>query len=469
MLSDKVSVPFRALIEGGTLIVGGLGAGKSSTSLRQAFMGLLYAGVGALVSTTKSTDTADCIAMARACGFEKNVLVFSIESGMTFDPLAFLWSTGRGAGVVENIVDFFDVILSIGKPLAGSSADRFWELASQQTFRATLVLLWLAGVIPSITNIYRAIQSFPMRPGEHDEESWEKSSYTASLIDQIRERKNTLSQPQWTDLENATRFVFDIWPSMDERTRSNIAMTVYGLADKFTYSPFREMFCSGRYDFTPWQITHEHKIVILDIPVLSVGRETARLMQTIVKLVCQRDWLSHPYRPGCCNGAALVQDEFQMLMSRFENHFVQVCRGSAIAPIYITQTILNLAEEMGESQPGSKTKAFLNNLSVKIAHNLTCPDTATYFADVIGKSYRYIDSFNAGSSGESHHTHTSVGGARQLAYHVEPIEFTRLLKPDATNPLSEAIVWQSGRTFTNTTKREPDARSNYLRVLFSRE
>ena len=30
---------------------------------------------------------------------------------------------------------------------------------------------------------------------------------------------------------------------------------------------------------------------------------------------------------------------------------------------------LNVSEEMGENQPGPKSKAFLNNLSVKIAHN----------------------------------------------------------------------------------------------------
>ena len=106
--------------------------------------------------------------------------------------------------------------------------------------------------------------------------------------------------------------------------------------------------------------------------------------------------------------------------------------------------------------------------SVKIAHNCTCPDTCNYLSDVIGKSYRYIDNFNAGSGSESHHIHTSVGGARQLAYHVEPIEFTRLMKPDSTNPFAEAIVWQSGTTFT-TNQSESGARSNYLRVLFSRE
>ena len=472
-LSNSDHLRLRDLVEGGTLITGGLGAGKSSTSLRQLFYALLRAGLGALICTVKAEDTENYLAYAKACGREKDVIVFnvasSIGSGLSFDPLAYLWATGRGAGDVEAIIDFFSTLLSVGKQHIGVNNDRFWELACEQAIRHALQLLRLAAEPISIVSIHRAIQSFPSRKGEHEEESWQKESYTASLINAIRSRKEMLTEAEWSDLEVATQFVFFKWASYDEKPRSSIEMTFSGMADKFMFSPFREMFCSGTYSFTPEQTTHEHKLVILDVPVLAYGRETARLMQILVKLVFQRAWLRHSFKPGCCNGAMLIQDEFQMLMSRFENHFVQVCRSSAIAPIFITQTILNLAEEMGESQPGSKTKAFLNNLSVKIAHNSTCPDTCNYLSDVIGKEYRYIENFSAGGSGPSHDTHASVGGALQLTHIVEPVEFTRLARPDGNNPHAAAIVYCGGRTFNATvTERNPQG-SNYLRVLFSRE
>ena len=52
---------------------------------------------------------------------------------------------------------------------------------------------------------------------------------------------------------------------------------------------------------------------------------------------------------------------------------------------------------------------------------------------------------------------------------IEPIEFTRLVKPDAGNPCAQAIVYQSGRTF-NATKTEQNPKgSNYMSVYFSRE
>ena len=468
-LTATFFLTLRMLVEGGTLITGGLGAGKSSTSLFQLIMAMFRAGLGALLCTVKSEDAANYLAYAKAAGREADVIVFSLESGLSFDPLAYLWNNGRGASDVEAIIDFFSTILSIGKQHAGASNDRFWELASEQAIRHALHLLKLAREPISITSIHRTISSFPSRPEEHEEEQWLNSSYTASLINKIRERQNTLTESEWKDLEVATQFVFSKWPSYDEKPRSSIEMTFSGMADKFLFSPFREMFCSGTYSFTPEQVTHEHKIIILDIPVLALGRENARLMQIIVKLVFQRAWLRHPFKPGCCNGAMLVQDEFQMLMSKFENHFVQVCRSSAIAPIFITQTILNLAEEMGESQPGPKSKAFLNNLSIKIAHNSTCPDTCTYMSDVIGKTYRYLDNYSAGSSGENQ-SHTNIGGSRQLAYIVEPITFSQLARPDGETPYAAAIVYCGGRTFNTATKTTRNSRGdNYLHVHFSRE
>jgi hypothetical protein len=466
--SERDHASIRTLINGGVLITGGLGQGKSSTSLKQLCFGALRAGLGALFTTVKSSDTPDYIALAKAANRGKHVTVFNVESGLRFDPLALLWNTGRGAKNVEGIIDFFDTLLSIGKQHLGVNNDRFWDLAAQQAMRNAIHLIRLAGEPLSIINVARAIESYPKNPGEEETDPWRGESYTASLIDKIRARKSELTEMDWADLEVATAFIFSTWANYDPKPRGSIEMTFGGMADRFKFSPWREMFASGFYDFTPWQITHENRIIILDIPILEFGRETSRLMQIIVKLLCQRQWLSHAYKPGCCNGALLVQDEFQTLFSKQENHFAQVCRGSAILPIYATQTILNIAEEMGESQPGPKSKAFLNNLSIKIAHNSGgCPDTCNYLADTIGKEYRYLDNFNAGGSvGRSH---SSVGGHKQLAHIVEPIEFTRLMAPDGENPYAEAIVYLGGHPFEITkTQTNPRGR-NYLKVTFTRE
>jgi hypothetical protein len=469
LLSDTDALRFRDLIEGGTLITGGLGSGKSSTSGKNLAMSFLRAGLGGLILTVKSDETDVWRRYAKLCGREKDLVIFNAESGMSFDPLAYSWNIpGRGAAHIETIVELFSTLISVGKVYTASSGERYFEQAVEELMRAALVTLSLAGEPVSITSIHRIISSLPSEPGQIEDTDWQRSSDCGQLVAKLRQRKGSFSASQWSDLDIAIVYMLEKWPAHDPRTRSNIESTWSGMASKFTYDPFRSMFCSGEYSFTPEQTTHEHKVVLLDMPVLEYGRETSRLCQILVKIIFQRAWLRHQYKPGCCHGAFLFQDEFALLMHRNESHFHMVCRGSAIAPVCITPNILNIAaEEFGEQTPGAKTLGFLGLLSVKIFHANNETETCNYAANQIGKEYRYLDSWNAGAS--DNHSQAGVSGSKQLVHVIEPIEFTRLIKPDGDNPCSQAIVYMSGRTFNATkTAQNPKGR-NYLSVLFSRE
>jgi hypothetical protein len=298
---------------------------------------------------------------------------------------------------------------------------------------------------------------------------WQKDSYCAQLIAQVRARQETLSPYQWSDLEVCTQYIFKKWPAFDERPRSSLEMTWSGMADKFLFNPFNRLFCSGECSFSPEMTTHEGRIVICDFPMLEYGIETGKTINVLLKLIFQRSWLRRNLADSP-NPVFLWQDEFQYFATpRSDNFFQQTCRGSRVTVVCLTQNILNLAEELGEAQPGSKTKSFLGNLAIKIFHQQNESETCTYAADQIGKEYRYIDNFNAGNGGESGQSHASVGASRQLAYLKEPIEFTRLMKPDSVNPLAEGVVYLSGKTFQATqTKQNPKGR-NYLSVHFSRQ
>ncbi len=158
----------------------------------------------------------------------------------------------------------------------------------------------------------------------------------------------------------------------------------------------------------------------------------------------------------------------QYFVTRRDNFFQQTCRGSRVAVVCLTQNILNLSEELGEDQPGSKTKSFLGNLSgLKIFHQQNEIETCNYAADQLGKQYRYLDGYNAG--GNAHDMHSGVSGHKHLAHILEPVEFTRLAKPSSSSPYAEAIVYQSGKIFNaSKTPKNPHG-SNYLRVLFTRD
>jgi hypothetical protein len=120
-LSDVDHLTLRNFVQGGTLIVGDPGSGKSSTSFKQIICAMMRAGLGGLLHTTKSEDTANYLAYARECGREADVIVFSEDSGLKFDPLAYEWArtTGRGAGSIESCIDYFSTLLSLGKQTSG--------------------------------------------------------------------------------------------------------------------------------------------------------------------------------------------------------------------------------------------------------------------------------------------------------------------------------------------------------------
>lgn len=64
----------------GTLITGAPGSDKSSTANKQIAYGLLRTpGMGGLVLTAKAEETQNWIAYAKACGREKDVIVFNTE------------------------------------------------------------------------------------------------------------------------------------------------------------------------------------------------------------------------------------------------------------------------------------------------------------------------------------------------------------------------------------------------------
>jgi hypothetical protein len=429
----------------GLLIVGGPGSGKSSCVGRQLALGLLRGvpELGALVLTAKAEETQNWIRYAKECGREKDLIIFNAESGHCFDPLHYEWTRkGRGAGDLESVIDFFSTLVSIGKQEAGHSHDPFWERGNEQLMRNVIKLLDLAGERISIANIDRVIKSLPTRPNEYEEEVWQKNSYCAQLITQVRERQDTLSPDQWSDLDFATQYIFKKWPAFDERPRSSLEMTWSGMADKFLFNPFNRLFCSGKCTFTPEMTMHEGKIVICDFPLLEYGHETGRLINVLLKLVFQRAWLRRDLSDSP-NPVLLWQDEFQYFVTRRDNFFQETCRGSRVAVVCLTQNILAVAESLGETQPGSKTKSLLGNLATKVFLQQNDTETCQFAADQIGKEYRYIDNFSAGGSGPSNDTHASVGGAHQLTHIVEPVEFTRLFKPDSANPLAQAIVYQS--------------------------
>jgi hypothetical protein len=473
-LSEKDFLSWRSLAEG-TLITGGAGSGKTTSSGRNIAKALLSTPgkddpnrAGALILPAKAEETENWKGYVEDCRHKKDLIIFNEKSGLCFDPLYYEWKRpGRGSGDIESIIDLFSTLVSLGKKDVGHGHDPFWERGCEQIMRNVIKLLELAGETPSISKIDSAIKSFPTEPEKYNDPAWMKSHYVGELVNTIKANQKSLTKDQLSDLDIASQYVFDKWPAFDERPRSSLEMTFSGMSDRFLFNPFNRVFSSGKCDFTPEDTFFRNKIIICDWPMLEYGHETGRRINIILKLIFQRAWLRRKISESP-NPAFLWQDEWQyFVVPKWDNFFQQTCRGSRVAVVCLTQNILNIAEQLDEEQPGSKTKSFLGNLAIKIFHQQNETETCNYAAEQIGK--HWVDIPNWGAGGDSSHTNAHFGAHKQLVHIVEPLAFQRLTKPDGNNPLAEAIVYKSGETFNITKTKENPKGRNYLPVYFSRE
>jgi hypothetical protein len=417
--------------------------------------------LGGLILTAKMEEVSNWISYFRAAGREADLIIFDAMHGL-FDPIWYEWN--HGGKSIEGIVELISTLASLNKHEGASNEGPFWTRGVELLVRCSVTILDLAEVAVSFATIDRVIRSLPTYIGEADEEAWQKSSFCAQLVERIRARKATLTEDQWSDLEEATKGLFEKWPSLDERPRSSLEMSWSGMASRFMFSPYNRIFCSGECTFTPEMTMFEHKTVLIAWPMLQVGQATGQFINVCLKLIFQRAWLRRNLEESP-NPIVLWQDEFQyFVVPRWDNFFAETSRGARVATVVMSQNILAISESLGESVPGSKTKSLLGNFATKVFLQQNESDSAQYASELIGKRWAYVENFSGGERGGS-----TAGASLQLVNYVEPIEFAMLIPPSAQNPLAQSICHLSGRIPNATRTSERPEGLPYLRVSFSRE
>jgi type IV secretory pathway TraG/TraD family ATPase VirD4 len=442
------------LVEGGALVTGSPGSGKSSTAMMQIIMGFLRAGFGGIFFSAKPEDTRTYKALVKNAGRE-GPIVFGPGSGHSLDPLFYLWNRpGRGAAMLETIVDIFTLLMAIGNPDASASREPFWERKAQQLMRAAIVLLHLAGDTVSFFNIDRMISTFPKAPEDIDTQEW-KDGFASHVIKTVNANRADFTAEQAHDFERAFFFACSEWPNLDHRVSSSVLAEWTGLADKFLYNPFMSHFSNGECTWIPEDITQANRIVICDFSPME-GGDTFRIASCLVKLICM-DAFQKLDVTRHATPSFLVADEAQLLTlpKHRDERFQQVCRSARICSLYATQNLQQLAAEFGEHQLGPKTLGWLGNIGTRIAFQQSDNGSNEQLSDTIGKDYQLLKGSNVGPQQASFSSHP------QLVHRVLPAEFITLKKASITDPEGEAIVFSGGRIFSNG---QP-----HITTVFSRE
>ena len=172
----------------GTLILGSTGSGKSSGAFRHLLLAMLRANLGGLFLCVKPTDRADLERYARLCGRQQDLVIFGSDQPHRFNLLDFELHHGGGHPVsrLENVVQLFRILLELVERdhrSSGSSGDnKYFERASLQLLRNTLLVLILAQEPITLENIYRCLMSAPHSLEQAHDPRWRETSYCYTTL-----------------------------------------------------------------------------------------------------------------------------------------------------------------------------------------------------------------------------------------------------------------------------------------------
>lgn len=495
----------------GVHIFGGIGSGKTSGSGKALAAAYLRAGFGGLVLCAKPDEVELWLQYARDNGRANSVILFGDRGGGGFNFITYELARqglhGMGS-VVECLMRILDAARHTN-PHAGRGGEAFWEDATRQVLRNCLPILYAATGTVRIPDIIRFVASAPTSHAQIRDPDWQAASFMFQALYQARKApRHPIPEDEF---DKAGSYWRDEYGQLDNKTRSNIAISLSTALDRFNRGRLHEAFCT-RTTLVP-EMSFHGAIIVMDMSALT-WNEDGIIAQHLFKFMWQRAVLSrnglpsqHRERP-----VFLWADESQYFVNAFDTDYQSTCRSARACTVYLTQSLPTYYAKMGGDNAKAKADMLLANFVTKVFHNNADPETNRWASDTIGRSLQrrrnasqgeshgYSGGMNSGESenrgrnwgaggstdsrgnGSSSHsyggnagsgdswgrnrgynsgTSASHGYAETMDYELEPAVFARDLRTGGqANRRQVTGVWfQAGKTFT-------DSHRNYLHVRF---
>ncbi len=445
----------------GVQIFGGTGSGKTSGSGRVLSQRFLQAGFGGLILTVKSEDRTDWINWITQAGRADHLFIIEENGNEVFNFLDYELKRPKG-GHTENIVTLLTHVIEIAaqRSMDGGN-DPFWAQAAKQLLRNTIDLMKLAEAHLSIPDIYRVIISAPTSQEQITNANWCAKSYCFSLLKKanqaVKNNPDLLDDYTMTETYFLNEFI-----AYADKTRSSIVGMFTSSVDPFLRGTLRKLFC-GKTTCPP-DVTLKGGIVLIDLNIKDyshIGRVAQSLYKLMWQQMIERRDIQQNDRP-----VFIWCDENQFFLNSFDVSYQQTARSKRACTVYLTQNIPNYHVALGNGDKGkAMASSILGNLSTKIFHANSDPDTNEWASKVFGKAWGYKTSVTTGDSQSENGASSNQGHSmsQQLNNIIEPNEFTTLLKGGKENSfIVEAFIHQAGRTWKATS-------NNYLKARFSQE
>jgi len=453
--------PFRVrdLLNGGCLILGRTGSGKTSSSGRQLMQAIVdNRNSGGLILAAKPEDVGDIKAVFEKAGRLNDLIVFSAESGLGFNLLGYL-----GHEDPRNIVK---CLMTIGKAMEREGGNdhkhAFYETLYKRYLENDVIALKAAGEPITADRILSFLMSAATSKAQQENQQWQDNSYHNRMMEQAAANVMTGSPLVQHDFKLSAEFWVREYPLMDGEVRSNGLAGVMNILHTFNQGIVRQM-VSSHTNCSPDDIL-KGKWVVVDFPPSTWG-EVGSFICAGWKYLTQMAILK---RQATEQDAFCViwVDEAHQFVSDTDAYFIAQCRSHKGALIYLSQSVSSFYAALKGDGGKAQADALLANFSHVIVH-VSDAETAKWASSKLGKRREMMFS-GSNSPGKETTLLDQMFGQNQMSMSFS-VRYEDVLQTEAflvgrtggpdNNLLADAIALKSGEPFSNG--------MNYLRVVFS--
>lgn len=380
----------------GVHVFGGIGSGKTSGSGKALASAYLRAGMGGLVLAAKPDEVEQWVRYAHENGRANSLILFGERGGgfnfITYE-LVRQGIAGLGS-VVECLMRILDAA-RMTNPNAGRSSESFWEDAMRQVLRNTIPVLFAATGNVRIPDIIRFVASAPTSRDQLRDPDWQETSFMFHML--AGAHRQPAHPLPIDEFEKIAGYWRDEYGQLDNKTRSNIAISLSTALDRFNRGRLYEAFCT-QTTLVP-ELTFHGAIIIMDMSALT-WNEDGIIGQQLFKYMWQRAVLArnaleprHRDRP-----VFLWADESQYFVNSFDTDYQSTCRSARACTVYLTQSLPTYYARMGGGNAKHHADMLLANFVTKIFHNNADYETNRWASDTIGRSLQQRGNYSAGES-----------------------------------------------------------------------
>ena len=385
----------------GVHVFGGMGSGKTTGSGAALAAAYLRAGFGGLVLAAKPDEVDLWVRYAQQHGRAGSVLLFGERGNGGFNFVSYELAR-QGAQGLGSVIECLMRILEasrLAKADAGTSGNQFWEDTTRQLLRNTIPILYAATGDVRIPDIIRFVSSAPTSHEQLRDADWQSRSFMFQAL--AAARRAPVRPLPAGDFDLCARYWHDEFAQLDPKTRSNVAISLSIVLDRFQRGRLQAAFCSDT-TLVP-ELTFHGAIIIMDMSALT-WNEDGIIGQQLMKFMWQRAVLARNALPPAQRDRPvfLWADESQYFVNSFDADFQSTCRGSRACTVYLTQSLPTYYARMGGVDAKHKADMLLAGFQTKVFHSNADPETNRWAADTIGRSLqRRYNASDGGSSGRS--------------------------------------------------------------------